>query len=87
MLSENKVTGTESLFAGSDHVNCKNEGKLKPATFQRIETIKKKSIKRSDTLHTMLDIDVTNLKYHQNCLATYTSEEHIKRLPIHLRNT
>jgi len=79
MLTENKVTGMECLFFGSDHVTCKNKGELKSATITRIETIKKKSIKRGDTLHAMLDIDVSNLKYHQNCMTTYISEEHIKR--------
>ena len=57
MLTENKVTGMECLFFGSDHVTCKNEGELKSATITRIETIKKKSIKRGDTLHAMLNID------------------------------
>ena len=79
-ISDNKVADLECLFSGSNHANCKNEGKLKPATLMRIRTIQERSIRRGDVLHSILDqVDLSNLKFHKNCVNTYTSEEHINR--------
>ena len=73
------------LFQNSEHVNnCdNNQSRLIKISEQRLSTIIKKSKRRKDVLHLSLEnISVeekSNLKCHENCISTYTSDIHIAR--------
>ena len=78
------VVGKTKGFPINTCSSSKKSGKsLKRLSKERLETVKKKSRKRKDKLHSSLDLMSSphrqELKYHEPCISTYTSETHIKR--------
>ena len=76
------------VFEGNQQINTcdsqkRNGMPLMVLTQKRLETVKKKSRKRKDTLHTTLQAVTSpqkkKLHCHESCVSTYTSNTHIKR--------
>ena len=81
-------TTSSCLFKGNQQistcsVSVKSGKPLKVLSKKRLESVKKKSRKRNDTLHKSVELMSSphrrKLKYHESCISTYTSKSHIKR--------
>ena len=63
--------------------NVKDGKPLKRLSTQRLKTIKKKFRQRKDNLHNSFDLMSSphrrKLKFHDSCISTYNSKDHIAR--------
>lgn len=84
LFSQDIISGKICLFHGNSQVKCSNdEDNLILLSEVRLKTLIEKSIMRNDILHIGLESLIHsvcgNLKFHENCISTYTSNTHIKR--------